>query len=46
MFYGVVLVASHPERSSSSTDFCLSLKHLYHQKVLLWHMGIISEAFL
>jgi len=44
MFSGVVLVDSHPECSSSSTDIRLSLKRLYHKKVLLWLMELSLKA--
>jgi hypothetical protein len=33
-----------PERSSSSTDVRLSLKHLYHNKVLLWSVALFPKA--
>jgi len=39
-----VLVDSHPERSSSSTDIRLSLKCLYHKKVVLWLMALSPKA--
>jgi hypothetical protein len=45
MFSGVVLVDSHPEHSSSSTDVRPSLKHLYHKKDLLWVMALSPKAF-
>jgi hypothetical protein len=41
-----VLVVSHPERSSSSTDVHPSLKRLYHKKSFPLAHGIISEGFL
>jgi hypothetical protein len=44
MFSGVVLVNGRPERSSSLTDVCPSLKHLYHKKVLLWLMALSPKA--
>jgi len=44
MFFGVVLVDGHPELSSSSTDIHLSLKRLYHKKVLLWLMALSPKA--
>jgi len=44
MFSGVVLVDSHPERLSSSTDVHLFLKRLYHKKVLLWLMALSPKA--
>jgi hypothetical protein len=44
MSSGVVLVDGCPERSSSSTDVRLSLKHLYHKKVLLWLMALYLKA--
>jgi len=50
MFSSVVLVDSRPERSSSSTDVCPSLKHSYHKKVLLWRLpvafgGLLQQFF-
>jgi len=44
MFSGIVLVDSHPERSSSSTGIRPSLKRLYHKKVLLWLMALSLKA--
>jgi hypothetical protein len=44
MFPNVVLVDGRPESSSSSTDICLSLKRLYHKKVLLWLMALSPKA--
>jgi hypothetical protein len=44
MFSGVVLIDSHPERSSSSTDIHPSLKRLYHKKVVLWLMVLSLKA--
>jgi hypothetical protein len=46
MFSGVVLVDSHAECSSSSTDVRPSLKHLYHKKSFALAHGIIFEDFL
>jgi hypothetical protein len=44
MFSGAVLVDVRPEHSSSSTDVRLSLKRLYHEKVLLWLMALTPKA--
>ena len=45
MFSGAVLVDGRPERSSSSTDVCPSLKRLYHKKkVLFWPMALSPKA--
>jgi hypothetical protein len=46
MFSVVVLVDGRPERSSSSTDVRLSLKRLYHKKVLLWLIALSPNASL
>ena len=43
MFSSVVLVDGRLERSSL-TDFRLSLKSLYHKKVLLWLMALSPKA--
>jgi hypothetical protein len=40
IFSGVVPVDGYPEWSSLTTDVRPSLKHLYHKKVLLWHMAL------